>query len=117
MSHDQKLHDAEIDLTTIFLSSADLVRLTGCTWHKKQCKWLSDNGWTYVVNAKSEIIVSRYHAEKKLKGLALIQTRDQQAHAVLKRLAALVTRLEQNFPQSAKIAVPEKRLRGRPRKI
>lgn len=97
-----------------FLTEEDLVRLTGYAQRQKQIDWLEANGWTFIVNAKAEVIVSRLHAERKLKGIAPAQMNDANVGIVLTRLTHAFRRMEEKL--TALTIGNAVRKRGRPRK-
>ena len=51
-----------------FLSKDELIQLTGFVNVSSQRKWLADNGWIYIVNAKGISAVGREYGHIKISG-------------------------------------------------
>lgn len=51
-----------------FLSKDELIPLTGFVNVSSQRKWLADNGWIYIVNAKGTSVVGREYCHIKMSG-------------------------------------------------
>lgn len=54
----------------VFLTPAEVERLTGLTKRTFQIKWLNKNGYTFELNANGDPIISVRHVEQKLMGVA-----------------------------------------------
>lgn len=48
----------------LWLTSDQLVELTGFTWRRKQREWLTDNGYAFTENGVGRILVERAAALK-----------------------------------------------------
>lgn len=54
----------------MFLTTAELERLTGYVVPAAQARWLDERGWRYERNRAGLVIVSRAHAEAMMGGAA-----------------------------------------------
>lgn len=53
----------------MFLTDDELFQLTGYLRNADRCRWLKENGWTFLRNAiTGRPVVSRSYAESKLSG-------------------------------------------------
>jgi hypothetical protein len=50
----------------MFLTSAELLEMTGYKRPSDQCRWLRDRGWSFELSAARKPVVLRAHAEHKL---------------------------------------------------
>jgi hypothetical protein len=54
----------------MFLTDTELFDLTGYRRNADRCRWLKENGWTFLRNAiTGRPVVSRSYAESKLSGV------------------------------------------------
>lgn len=61
-----------------FLTTAELVRLTGYKLPAYQARWLHDNGWTYIHHPNNQIVVSREHSRSMLNPLHVAHTKEDE---------------------------------------
>ncbi len=50
---------------TEFLTPQELASLTGWIQPKKQCQWLTANGWVYTINAANCPVVNREYCRQR----------------------------------------------------
>lgn len=50
----------------LFLDRDEVAMLTGFQSTRRQCLWLSERGWHFVINGSGRPIVARKYAEKAL---------------------------------------------------
>lgn len=53
-------------MTDFLMTESEVEEITGYKSKARQCKWLTNHGWTFDVSGTGRVIISRAYANQKL---------------------------------------------------